>query len=138
MGTGKRGEKKPARTLACLLMGGLFAVTSPELVTAGLLIFRQNRCRFIAFDMLNSLENCDCFVFKAIIIATVGFFCLFMVLNASYPVKLRSRISVGFSQCKHGKRNLCSFLLPFKGLTDKILLWQWLHLCQLQSWKAVL
>lgn len=108
MGTVRGGEKKPARMLACLLMGGLFAVTSPELVTAGLLIFRQNRCRFIAFDMLNSLENCDCFVFKAIIIVT-GFFSLFMVLNASYPVKLRSRISVGFSQCKHGKRNLWSF-----------------------------
>lgn len=124
MGTGKRGEKKPARTLACLLMVGLFAVTSPELVTAGLLIFRQNRCRFVAFDMLNSLENCDWFVFKAIIIVTVFFF-LFVVLNASYPVKLRRRISVGFSQCKHGKRSLWSFfLLPFKGLTDKILLRQ--------------
>jgi len=48
----RRKKKKPARMLACLPIGGLFAVTSPgqRLATAGLVIFRQNGFKCVAFD----------------------------------------------------------------------------------------
>lgn len=60
--------------------------------------------KFVAFDMLNSFENCGWFVLKAITITinynSAFFFPLFTILSASYPIKYRKKTGVGFSQCK--------------------------------------
>lgn len=61
---------KASRMSACLLLGHLFAVPSLEwwLLTAALVFSGRICAKFVAFDVLNSLENCDWFVLKAIII----------------------------------------------------------------------
>lgn len=67
---------KTRRMLACLFLGPLFAVTSLErwLLTAALFFSGRICAKFVAFDMLDSLENCDWFVLNAIIIIFIIYY----------------------------------------------------------------